>query len=238
MRLQLIACKVLQREAYYCAARSPNQVDMVFFQQGLHERPQQLRARIQNALNNIVDSLGRNYDATILGYGLCSRGIEGLTSKIPVVVPRGHDCMTLLLGSKEKYKEYFESHRGVYWYSSGWIENSLMPGKERLEKLLAEYEQKYGKDNARYLMETEQSWIKEYSWATYIDWDFPNSDENKKFTRECAEYLKWDYDEVKGDPGLFQRLLDGKWDENDFLVIQPGQRICEDFSGDGIIKAG
>ena len=60
------------------------------------------------------------YDAILIGYALCSNGVVGLTSRrIPLVIPRGHDCITLLLGSKELYRDYFDSHRGIYWYSSG-----------------------------------------------------------------------------------------------------------------------
>ena len=53
------------------------------------------------------------YDAILLGYCLCSNGIVGLSSrKVPLIIPRGHDCITLLLGSREKYQEYFNTHRG------------------------------------------------------------------------------------------------------------------------------
>ena len=156
LRLQFIVCKVMQREAYFCAARSRNVVDIVLVPQGLHNEPDKLRSEIQAALDRTVDSQGRAYDTSLLGYGLCSNGIVGLSAKIPVVVPRGHDCITLLLGSKDKYKQYFDTHRGIYWYSPGWIEGGNMPGKQRYENTLKEYEQKYGKDNAEYLMQTEQ----------------------------------------------------------------------------------
>jgi len=59
-------------------------------------------------------------------------------------------------------------------------------------------------------MEMQEGWMKEYSWATYVDWNLPGSEEYKQYTRRCAEYLKWNYDEVPGDPGLMQRMLDGK----------------------------
>ncbi|MEA3224886.1 MAG: DUF1638 domain-containing protein, partial [Planctomycetota bacterium] len=111
MRLQFISCKVMQREAYFCAARSKNIVDVVLMEQGLHDTPDELRKEVQKALGNTLDIQGRPYDASLLGYGLCSNGIVGLSAKIPIVVPRGHDCVTLLLGSKEKYQEYFDSHR-------------------------------------------------------------------------------------------------------------------------------
>jgi len=236
-RFQFIICKVMQREACFCAARSPNIIDIVIMPQGLHEQPEKLKTEVQNALNVTCDSQTNPYDASLLGYGLCSNGIAGLSAKIPIVVPRGHDCVTLLLGSKEKYQQYFDSHRGVYWYSPGWIESGKQPSRERYEQLLKEYKQKYGEDNAQYLIETEQKWIKDYQWATYIDWGFVNSKREKEFTKQCAEFLGWNYDQLKGDPDLMQRLLDGHWSEEDFLVIRPGQKITEDLTSPGIIKA-
>ncbi len=63
------------------------------------------------------------YDAVLLGYALCSNGLVGLTAgKIPLVLPRAHDCITLFLGSKERYLDYFQAHTGVYFKTSGWIE--------------------------------------------------------------------------------------------------------------------
>jgi hypothetical protein len=238
MRLQFIVCKVMQREAYYCAARSRNIVDVVVIRQGLHNEPEKLRREVQKALDVTTDIQGKPYDASLLGYGLCSNGVVGLTAKVPIVVPRGHDCITLLLGSKNKYKEYFDSHRGVYWFSPGWIETDNQPGKERFERTLKEYIEKFGEDNARFLMETEQNWMKEYNWAAYIDWGFANSTDEKEFTKRAAEFLNWKYDEVKGDSGLMQRLVDGQWDEKEFLIVQPGQKITEDLTSEGIIGVG
>ncbi|MBW8000832.1 MAG: DUF1638 domain-containing protein [Planctomycetes bacterium] len=236
-RFQFIACKVLQREAYLCAARSKNNIDIVFMEQGLHNQPDDLRRQVQDVINRTHDKCSNKYDASLLGYGLCSNGIAGLSAQIPIVVPRGHDCVTLLLGSKDKYKEYFEAHRGVYWYSSGWISTGTMPSKERYEKNLAEYKEKYGDDNAEYLMQVEQDWIKEYNWAAYIDWDLATSQNDKKYTKACADYLGWKYDEIKGDPALIQKLLDGQWDDKDFLIVNPGQKIVEDLTTENIIKA-
>lgn len=227
----------MQREAYFCAARSKNVVDIVLMEQGLHDEPEKLCSEVQKALDNTCDIQGRPYDALLLGYGLCSNGVVGLSAKIPIVAPRGHDCITLLLGSKDKYQEYFDSHRGVYWYSPGWIESGKQPSKERYEKMLKEYKEKYGDDNAQYLMEVERKWIKEYDWATYIDWGFVDSDEYKDYTKRCAEFLHWNYDELKGSPVLMQKLVDGDWHNSEFLVVKPGRKISEDLTNDGIIKA-
>ena len=196
-RFQFITCKVMQREAYFCAARSKNVVDVVLMEQGLHDEPTRLRREVQKALDNTCDIQGRPYEASLLGYGLCSNGIVGLSAQIPIVVPRGHDCITLLLGSKEKY----------------------------------------GHDNAQYLMEVEQDWIKQYGWATYIDWGFADSNEYRDYAKRCAEFLRWSFDELKGSPVLMQKLVDGNWDDSEFLIVKPGHKIDEDLTNDGIIRA-
>jgi len=43
MRLHFIVCKVLQREAYYCASLSKNVVDITLMPQGLHNTPDILK---------------------------------------------------------------------------------------------------------------------------------------------------------------------------------------------------
>lgn len=237
LRLRFVACKVLQREAYLCAARSRNIIDVHLMPQGLHNEPDKLRAEVRKAVAITKDIQDRPYDAILLGYGLCSNGIIGLSAEIPLVVPRGHDCITLMLGSKERYQKYFDTHRGTYWYSPGWIESGWQPSKERFDKLLAEYKEKYGDDNAQYLMEMENTWMHEYTYATYIDSGLACDTEHKQFTKEAAEYLKWNFDQLNGDLSLIQRMCDGVWDDSEFLVLKPGRTIAEDLTNPGIIKA-
>ena len=240
LRLKFIVCKVLQREAYYCAARTSNLVDIYLLPQGLHNEPDKLRAELQSLVSETCDVQGRKYDAIIFGYGLCSNGTVGLSAEIPLVIPRGHDCITLLLGSKEKYQEYFDSHRGIYWYSPGWIENNDQPSEERREKTLQAYIDQYGLDNAQYLMDMEEGWMKEYSWASYVGWDFLDEkidNHYADYTKKCADYLDWDFDRIQGSSSLVQRMVDGDWNEEDFVVAKPGQTTIQDITSGKIIDA-
>ncbi|MGI6384736.1 MAG: DUF1638 domain-containing protein [bacterium] len=235
LKLKVIACGVLARELYHLAAVARNIIDIQLLPQGLHNEPDKLRQRLQQRIDAVLEE-GMDYDAILLGYGLCSNGLAGITARnIPLIVPRGHDCITILLGSKEAYKDYFDAHGGVYWYSPGWIERSLPPGKERYERTLQQYIERYGEDNALYLMETENNWHKEYSLATYIDWEMPDSEEYKGYTRECAAYLGWGYDEFTGDEGLLQRLLNGDWNNDDFLTVPPESMIVPNVNSPEII---
>ena len=121
MRLKLIACEIFYRELSAAVARSTNRVDVEFLPKGLHDVGQAGHVRPLGRPSTRWTS--RQYEAVLLGYGLCSNGLLGLRARaIPLVVPRAHDCITLFLGSKERYLDYFMSHPGVYFKTTGWIE--------------------------------------------------------------------------------------------------------------------
>ncbi len=244
LKLKVIACDVLNREISYLSSQSKNYTDVTFLHQGLHDTPEKLREMLQKEIDNANNGFPYNYygsapdyDYILLAYGLCSNGIVGISSeKIPLVVPRGHDCITLLLGSKEKYREYFNSNPGTYWFSSGWIERAWQPSEKKYNTLYQEYLKRYGEDNAEFLMETEQSWLKDYRNAASILWDcLPNLEYYRKFTSGSAEYLKWGYLEFHGDPGLISRMLEGNFNESEVLVVPPGKKIVQTYD-DNIIS--
>jgi hypothetical protein len=47
-----------------------------------------------------------------------------------MVVPRAHDCIALLLGSREKYAVYFDAHPGTFYQSPGWVERAAGLGDD------------------------------------------------------------------------------------------------------------
>lgn len=233
LNLKIIACNVMWRELCYYASMSANKFEFKYLPWGLHRDPGEIRLEVQKAVDESADA----FDAILLGYGLCSRGVEGITAgKTRLVIPRGHDCITCFLGSKTKYKEYFEAYPGTYWYTPGWIENHLAPGKERYEKSYEEYKKKYGEDNARYLMEMEQDWFNKYSTAAYVDLEVGDADYYKTYTRQAAEWLSWRYDEIKGDPGLLKHFVNGDWNAAEFLIVEPDHHI-EATNDDNIMRS-
>lgn len=231
----VIACHVLWRELCHYGAQSPRVLDFHFLEQGLHDTPEKLRTELQAAID-ARDAGG--YDALLLGYGLCSNGLQGIEARTtPLVCIRAHDCITFLLGSKERYQEYFNTHPGTFWYSAGWIDDCVMPGKERYDAALATYTELYGEENAKYLMEATETWISNYNNAAYIEMDtgLPG-DPAREYTREAAASLGWSFTDIPGDPRLIQAFLAGEWNEEDFLIVPPGHTIAPSFD-DRILEA-
>lgn len=236
MKIKLIACEALYREFCLAIARSPHVVDSTFVGFGLHDTPSELRAALQAEIDACE---GRGYDAIALGYGLCSRGTAELSARsVPIVMPRAHDCITLFLGSRARYNEEFTSHPGTYYYSAGWIERKdgeVQQGfvdethTARAQDRYAEYVEKYGEDNAKFLIEQEAQWSANYSRAVLIDMGIGNVEEYRRFTQCIAQSHGWEYAELKGDLSLVERLANGEWESEDFLRVEPGKRVIESF---------
>lgn len=247
MRLKLIACKVLTREVGLLSASCENFIDITWLRQGYHNEPDKLRGILQEQIDRIDAgedpcSCGGDcgdFDAILIGYGLCSNGVAGISSKkYPLVIPRAHDCITLFLGSKERYSEVFARlSGGIYWYTPGWIENSIMPSKERKEKALEIYTELYGEDNAEYLVDMESGWLRDYKAACFVKNNEIENGAYKEYTKDCAEYLGWEYREEEGDLSLLKRFLNGQWDEKDFLIVPPGSSAQPSYD-DRIITLG
>ncbi len=243
-RLKLLACEILYREFCAAVARSVNRVDAEFLPKGLHDLGSPgMNERIAARLAEVDESA---YDAILLGYALCSNGLVGLTARrIPLVLPRAHDCITLFLGSKERYLDYFHGNPGAYFKTSGWIERG-----DELEQLRGEsiqqrsglgqsYEElveRYGEDNAKFLYEELSQMTRNYQRITYIAMGIEPDDRFEREARALAEARGWQLDRQSGDMGLIQGLVDGPWPSDTFLTVPPGHRIAASFD-DGIVRA-
>lgn len=234
MRLHLIGCSVLIRELSDAIVHSPHIIDARYLPAGLHDTGAQgMHDHIQQAIDEADFS---HYDAILLGYGLCGNGLVGLRSKAtPLVVPRAHDCITLLMGSRARYRAYFEANAGVYFRSVGWVER----GAELEEQLCGlgfsvsekDLVAKYGEEAGRYLYEEFNRYRQNYRKLTYIRTMVDADAEWSDRARSEAKEKGWEFEEMEGDNSLFRRLLSGEWEE-DFLVAPPGHGIASSHNED------
>ncbi len=248
MFLKVIACEVALREFCYAAARARNLVDLEFLTQGYHDTPGIGRTEVQKRINAVPCG---KYDAIVLGYGLCSNILAGLTTAhTRLVIPRAHDCITFFLGSKERYQEFFESNPGTYYFTSGWLEcaqrrqldgtggfAAFSPIRSQAGSGAAydHWVRKYGEEKARYLVEAMGEWSANYTRGVLIDYPFTRILKLREQVQGICGDHGWEFVEVEGDLGLFQRLLDGDWREPEVLTVEPGQKVAAAFDGKVIV---
>ena len=229
MRFQVIACEVLARPLYLAAVYSPHMVDIKLVEKGLHHDPEQLRPALQAAIDAVEES---RYDAVLLGYALCSNSTAGLRARgLPLVLPRAHDCITLYLGSRKAYSEEFDGHPGTYYYTGDYTERSngddVALGAVTEAQVQREYAanvEKYGKENADYLLEVMGGWRKHYKRAAFIALGVGNEEAAISAARDEAAKNDWEFAQLAGDIRLLRKLAHGEWDE-EFLQVPPGQAI-------------
>ncbi|OGV67030.1 MAG: hypothetical protein A2498_13215 [Lentisphaerae bacterium RIFOXYC12_FULL_60_16] len=240
-RYRLISCEIFYREICSLIANSPVRCDVEFLPKGLHDLGvEKMRPRIQERIDAVTPDMA---DHILMGYGLCNNGIVGLTAgQIPLVVPRAHDCITLFLGDRARYRTCFEAHPGTYYLTSGWLErnDSESAGDETVSQklgLFLQYEelvQKYGEDNARYIMETMGDAVAHYDRVAYINMGLACETCFRDEARAIAAKRGWSFDELAGSMDLLRKLVYGDWDSS-FLIVPPGGRIAAAYD-DGVIR--
>ena len=239
MRFKIVCCEILYREICHLLAESPNTCSVTFLPKGLHDLGvDKMQPRLQENIDRIEED--GDCDAILLGYGLCNNGTVGLTARsVPLVIPRAHDCIALFLGCRGRYKEYFDSHPGTYYKTSGWIErnDTESAGEETVSQRLGlsmqydELVEKYGEDNAQYIMETMGDPCEHYDRITFIDMGLPCDARFREQAAEEARERGWAFDVLEGSLKLLRKMLDGEWDD-DFLVLQPGESVKPSHDAD------
>ncbi len=211
---RLIACEVFRDEF---EAVSPPDLVPTYLPQGLHRTPGKMPAAVQE----VVDGLSACTELVILGYGLCSNGVVGVTARsAPIVMPKVHDCIAVLLGSVQRYEAEMEACAGTYYITPGWAKY----GTTSLSAYKNEYLPKYGAEDARYIAE---ECLKHYTRIAFIDHGVGDVALGRAHAKEFAETFGKRYEEIPGDLDYLRRLVTGPWEGNEFLLIPPGTAIAQ-----------
>lgn len=242
MRYKLIGCEVFARPAYLSAANSTNTIDMEFTRLRSHLKPDELRTEIQTR----IDATAQQYDAILLGFGICGNSTAGITAReIPLVIPRAHDCCTIFLGGSEAFLEHFGETPSAQWSNScyyerygGWYSDnaaSLLSREQNGD--YADLVEKYGEENAQYIWETLR--IKDsLDFLTYIDLPgIPDNGTREEFSKHAAQSGK-SARFLTGSTRLIERLLAGGWDPEEFLVVPPGSEIRPVYDFVKVMESG
>jgi len=244
MFLKLISCNVFQREASWCIARSPHVIDTEYTELGEHVRSTGLRQLIQGKID-ATEASGKNYDALLVLFGLCGNATIGLQARrTRLIIPRAHDCCTILLGSRAKFAEHFGDAPSTPFSSAGYIERGnyfLRTGDDGAPEVQVgdayrALVEKYGEEDAKYI------WAEMYpdhgnAKAVFIE--LPQTSHlgyAEQFRVKAAAAGKQPV-ELKGDIRLIENLIGGNWDPKEYLTVPPAATTEGVYDWDEVIRA-
>lgn len=238
-RLKLIACEVFYREVCHCVARSHNIVDIEFTPKGSHDDVDYLRNLLQKLVNAVDPSV---YERTLLGFGICGNALNGLRAdRLPLVIPRAHDCCGILLGSHTRFEECFGHRLSAQWSSAGYRERGATKIREvniqQHTGIGATYEElvaKYGEENAKYLMEMLKPPEGDKS-SIFIELPETSHLGYADEAREEAEKEGKIFELIEGNIRMIQGLIDGPWPESEYLTVPPGRQVKAIYVGELMI---
>jgi len=212
----VIACRVMEPELE--AVRTGSRaVEIIYLEQGLHRTPK----RLPELLQEQIDRAASHASAIILGYGLCSNGLVGVTARRQkLIVPRCHDCISLFLGSPARYDAVFRDHPGTFYLTPGWVKQNQDP----LGTYQMEYLPRYGSEVALWAIKES---LKNYTHIALINSGMPGNEALRRRALENAEFLNMAYIEIEGNLSYFEKILRGPYNDGDFLHLQPGETITQ-----------
>lgn len=201
----IIACKTMENELRAAMERVDCPYPVLWLEQGLHNWPDRLRREIQRLLDGCTDC-----DRVLLAMSLCGNAAAGLeTRDFSLIIPRCDDCITLMLGSPERRREWPDT----YFLTRGWLESDL--------SLWAEYEkavEKYGKKRGKRIFSTM---LRHYQRLALVDTGGFDSDALFPTVTRMAQELELEPIRLDGTLDYLTALLTGPWPEEKFLTVPP-----------------
>ncbi len=180
---------------------------------GLHSFPEKLRVTLQTEIDAVSDDI----QTILLGYGLCSQAVIGITArKASLVMPRVDDCIALFLGSREAYNAQSRFEPGTYYLTKGWIEVGATPIDEYDQMV-----QRYGQARAE---RVQKIMYKHYTRLALINTGQYDIERYREYARQTAERYGFRFEEIEGSNALVKKMIAGDWDD-DFVVVKPGETL-------------
>ncbi len=219
----VIACRVL--EGLLAPYLREAGIPMIPMEYGLHCTPGLMAAALQQEIDRLPNS-----STVILGYGLCGNGLVGLKARQhTLIVPRADDCITLLLGSYERYVAEFSAEPGTYYLTKGWLASGSHPLREYRELV-----EKYGQESADWIIDEQ---YRNYRRLALVAPSQSELDACHAQALEVAEFCaaRWGfrYEELVGSTDFVERLVTEtpqlRKSTDDFLVIPPGGEIKQEM---------
>lgn len=210
----LLACNTIADEINLAIEKTGFNYPVRWVESGLHIDPSSLSKRLQQELGEIHD-----VEDVLLGFGFCGNSLIGITPpRFRLIIPKVDDCITLLLGSREK-RRVVSSEAGTYFLTRGWLLHEQNIWKEY--KICVKRHGKSKTDKIYKMI------LAHYKRLGIIETGAYNLEEFLEKAKLMSEDLKLNCEVIPGTLSFVEKLLTGPWDD-DFIKINPGETVTFD----------
>ncbi len=207
----ILCCNTLEDEARLILGEAAPALQIVWIEAGLHNRPDKLRAHLNQTLSEI------KAQRVLMALGHCGGACAGLkTFDFELVIPRVDDCISLLMGSMKK-RRMAGTGAATFFLTAGWQRHS-----ESLISNFARDSARFGPEKARRIY---KMMLKHYDRFGFIEtgaYD-PGAEEEK--IAPLAGDLDIALARLPGDLDWLERLLKGPWPASEFITVPPHSEL-------------
>lgn len=209
----IIACEMIETEINLAREKAGNDSPIIWLDRGLHEFPDQLRAKLQETIDEA------DVDYVLLAFGLCGNAMHGISSsRSTIVVPKFHDCIHMFLCTKDNPCPV--SRPDSFYYTDGWFDSdNIMIAK------FNQFAERRGYEKAK---KAYRLMLKHYNYLCLIDTGYHFREESLKKAKDTAELFDLEQIEETGSNDVLERLFRRDWGDDAFLVIPPHTKIHQD----------
>lgn len=183
---KIISCAVFKPYIEHIEKSMLKQFHVTYLDVKQHNQPTLLAKAIQKEIDQ-----NDGVDEIVLLYGLCGNAILPLKVRSgKITILRVHDCLSVLLGSKERFVSLFSHRLSQGWSCLAYAQNEDTSFNTSSQEY-QHYIEEYGEDNAMYIM--QQMHPESPNPPIYIDFNLAEDEARIASYEQPVEIIKGDF---------------------------------------------
>lgn len=193
----IIACEVFKDELE--SLKDQIEADIIWIDRSMHDFPDKINIKIKETISEVEKTLPTG-STVLLFYGNCGGALDGIGSDtLNIIYPDLQDCIPILLGAMDKYRQIQTNCPGTFYLNKAWIDSGAGP-----LNLMKNYQDRYGEKKG---LRAAQKMYKSYTHFMLIDnCGCPLEPYREHIQEACQIYAK-EFIEIKGNLELMSAIL-------------------------------
>lgn len=196
----IIACEAMKGELEHFS--DTIDVDILWIQHSLHNEPRQLNMNIKEKVAEAEEKLDFG-DTVLLFFGNCGGALEGISSKkLDLSYPDVADCIPIMLGSMEKFRQIHKLRPGTFYLNKAWIDSGQDP-----MGATQKYKETYGEVKG---CKVANKMYQHYTHFALVDNGCYDLEDYRKHVMKTCEDFGKEFVEEKGTLDFVAAILENK----------------------------